>query len=138
MCTKNASSTGHSKWQRIDQYPPSPRVSSPGSSQASVHPLLQFGSPAHKARFTNLSPLPIQPSYYFLTTTLDEVGLRHIVRSMIANFKWDLFVQIYEPVYWELLLEFLSTFSFEKTKFYFPSLLLYNLVFFSFTYGFYS
>ena len=64
-----------------------------------MHPLLQFGSPAHKARFTNLSPLPIQPNYYFLSVALDEVGLGDTVRSIIANSKWELFVQIHEPVY---------------------------------------
>ena len=50
------------------------------------------------------------------------MGLGESVLQILRTSKWELFVQIDEPSYKELLLEFLATFSFEKKSITFDKL----------------
>ena len=97
------------------QVPPPP---GPGSSSALVppvpHPLSQFGLGTQRERYQILSTLPIHPNYAFNLSELNKVGLGESVLHILRTSKWELFIQIDEPSYTELLLEFLATFSFEK------------------------
>ena len=79
------------------------------------HPLSQFGSGTQWERYQILSTLPIYPNYAFNLSELNKVGLGDSVLHILRTSKWELFVQIDEPSYTELLLEFLATFSFEKS-----------------------
>ena len=78
------------------------------------HPLSQFGSGTQWERYQILSTLPIYPNYAFNLSELNKVGLGDSVLHILRTSKWELFVQIDEPSYTELLLKFLATFSFEK------------------------
>ena len=110
-----------SKRQRV--HPPSSLLcrtipSGPGQSSASAHPiphpLTQFGPGDRRERCQFLSALPIHPNYAFNVEELNKVRLGKSVMQILRISKWDMFVQINEPPYKELLLEFLATFSFER------------------------
>ena len=91
--------------------------SGPGQSSSAPttpHPLSQFGSGEQRERYQLLSTLPIHPNYAFNLEELNKVGLGDSVMQILRTSKWDLFFQINEVPYKELLLEFLATFSFEK------------------------
>ena len=91
--------------------------SGPGQSSSvptTPHPLSQFSSGEQRERYQLLSTLPIHPNYAFNLEELNKVGLGDSVMQILRTSKWDLFVQINEAPYKELLLEFLATFSFEK------------------------
>ena len=55
--------------------------------------------------------LLVHPSYHIMLGDLATVGLRDKVLRMINNIRWENFVRIEEPVFHELFLEFLSTFT---------------------------
>lgn len=106
--------------------------SDPGQSSSAPtapHPLSQFGSGEQRERYQILSTLPIHPNYAFNLEELNKVGLGDSVMQMIRTSKWDLFVQINEPPFKELLLEFLATFSFDKcsTTFDLPNAMQFRL-----------
>ena len=95
--------------------PPSgPRSSSLALAPLVSHPLSQFGSGTQRERSQILSTLCIHLNYAFNLSELNKVGLGDSVLHILRISKWELFVQIDEPSYMELLLEFLATFSFEK------------------------
>ena len=106
--------------------------SGPGQSSSAPpapHPLSQFGSGEQRERHQILSTLPIHPNYAFNLEELNKIGLGDSVMQIIRTSKWDLFVQINETPFRELLLEFLATFSFDKrsTSFDLPNTVQFRL-----------
>ena len=80
---------------------------------------------------------------------MNKIGLGESVMQILRTSKWDMFVQINELPYKELLLEFLATFSFERHSITFdkPNTVQFwlrdnrfqlSLIEFSVHYGFYT
>ena len=115
--------TDRAKRKRTRQPTSPPRqvvtLSGPGSLSSAPaplvsYPLSQFGSGTQRERYQILSTLPIHLNHAFNLLELNKMGLGESMLHILRTSKWELFVQIDEPSYTELLLEFLATFSFEK------------------------
>ena len=60
-------------------------------------------------------PLSVHSFYHIMLGDLTVVGLHEKILGMINNVRWENFVQIEEPVFHELFLEFLSIFTFNSS-----------------------
>ena len=63
-----------------------------------------------------MSSLPVHPSYHIMLGDLAAIGLHEKFLGMINNVRWENFVRIEEPIFHELFLEFLSTFTFNSSN----------------------
>ena len=59
-----------------------------------------------------LFPLPVHPSYHIMLEDLATVGLHESVMRMINASRFENLVNVEEPVFHELFVEFLSSFIF--------------------------
>ena len=83
----------------------------PGNHTSLSYPLLQFNNPDFRMACTTLFSLTVHPSYHIMLGDLAAVGLHDKILGMLNTVQWENFMRIEEPIFHELFLEFLSTFT---------------------------
>lgn len=86
------------------------------TTPSTTHPLNQFSTQHHQERYDVLSKLPIKANKYYILEDLRILGIGDEVQRLAHGIKWDRFLDIKETTIRELLLEFLSTFIFHKSR----------------------
>ena len=76
------------------------------------HPLLQFQIQDFKEACSVLFPLFVHPTYHIMLEDLATVGLHESVMRMLHASRFENLVNVEEPVFHELFVEFLSSFIF--------------------------
>ena len=90
---------------------PSSSCPDPGNHTGLSHPLLQFTNPNFRTAYTTMFSHPIHPSYHIVLGDVVAIGLHDKILGMINTVWWEKFVRIGVPIFHELFLEFLSTFT---------------------------
>ena len=88
------------------------RVRDPAIPSGMSHPLLQFQIQDFKEACSVLFPLPVHPTYHVMLEDLATVGLHEPAMIMIRASRFENLVNVEEPVFHELFVEFLSSFIF--------------------------
>src|SRR5262249_45711165 len=95
-----------------------PRTRGGYTSSSSTRPLhLQFDTDEAEERYGILSTLPIEPNRGIAYPSLAQVDMDAEVRHLLSAAGWERFAGINEPTYSELLLEFLCTLPFNRTRY---------------------
>src|SRR5262249_38458445 len=98
--------------------PKRPRTRGGYTSSSSTRPIhLQFDTEEAEERYGILSTLPIEPNRGIAYPSLAQVDMDAEVCRLLSATGWERFTGISEPTYLELLLEFLCTLHFDRTRF---------------------
>ncbi|KDP30110.1 hypothetical protein JCGZ_18398 [Jatropha curcas] len=106
--SRPASSVAARKWpiaRSSTAPPPGPPPSMPAP------PPFEIASPEQQERYNKLYLCPILPNRFIDETALAQVGLRDAVIEPLRRIGWGQFLEMKDPVYAPLTLEFLSSYS---------------------------
>lgn len=87
---------------------------SPGSRTIPI-PEVEFTVPEHKKKFKHLQKLKFGQNHFIHWDTLGEISLADDVSELITVGVWDRLLSIRDPVHRDITLEFLASFSFDRS-----------------------
>ena len=85
-----------------------------GSTGDALHPLLQFTNRRIQAKVQSLISLPIEPNRYPSRSALEQLGLWDEIYNTFNKEGWKTLIDIWDPRYKELIVEFLALFMLDK------------------------